>query len=1039
VKSGSQAYRRARPHPFAISAADLAEHCHLTGIGADSGARAEQTQVLLPSVPTAPRDSPHLIRLRPRPAPTRTVALMAWAVPVICLPVRWALTFLTDLDDDVRFGPSVAHLARLAEFACDLAERGRVLPTVDLGDEDGEHRARWRPVLQGPDLTSFQQIVAAMPPVGRAETDGPGSLRGQVPGDLLTAALASLTDAAVRERLARGGVDLWGSLPARRGRRPAHLPAPEAWLRALTAVDPVFTADRAGVDALATALAEWDDVGEGAVGPARLLLRVVEPLQPRDPADFFDPGALDGDEEPWRVEFLLQSVADPSLQIPATQVWEPPPGLERWLDRPDQLLLGELGRASAIYPALDEALHAAKPSHLALDAVQIVDFLTARAPLLEQAGFSVLLPTWWTARRAIGLGGWATSSEGGGPGAGAFDTGVLLDFRWRLAIGDQPLTDAEMEALAEAKAPLVRLRGEWVAFDPLRVRRAIEYIQAHAADAEGASISDIVALAATHPDDLDTPLPVTSIGGDGWIGALLAGEADRMLEPVPVPASLNATLRPYQERGLAWLSFLSTLGLGACLADDMGLGKTLQVLALEAFEREEVREKASRAASDPAAEAEPEATPGVPCPPSLIICPMSLVGNWQREAARFAPDLTTYAHHGPDRARGEEFAERVRGIDIVLTTYQTAVRDIDTLRQADWARVVLDEAQAVKNPASQSARTVRRLEAPHRVALTGTPVENKLADLRSVMDFLNPGLLGSRELFRERFARPIEWHGDMAAAERLRAITRPYILRRLKTDRSIISDLPEKIEMREPCYLTPEQATLYQAVLVEMLDRIENSDGIARRGLVLAAMTKLKQICNHPAQFLHAGPHSVARSGKVTRLVELVGEILAEGDKALLFTQFTEFGGILLDTLSARFGRDILFLHGQVPKKRRDEMVEAFQSDGGPPLFLLSLKAGGTGLNLTAANHVIHVDRWWNPAVENQATDRAFRIGQKRGVQVRKFVCTGTMEERIDQLIEEKKALADLVVGDGEGWLTELSTTQLRDLFALSKEAVSDE
>jgi hypothetical protein len=993
------------------------------------------------------------MRLRPRPQAARAVALVAWAVPIVSLPAPEALTFLTDLDDDVRFSPSVTHLAHLAQFACDLAERGRVLPTVDPDEEDDRHRARWRPVLQGPDLASFQQIVAALPPVGRAETDGPGALHGQAPGDLLATALAALTDAAVRARLARLGVDLARALPPRRGRRPAHLPAAEAWLGALTGTDPVFAADSAGIEALIKGLAGWDEVGEGAVGPARLLLRVVEPFRLGDPEDFLDPAAADDDAPPWQVEFLLQSVADPSLQIPATQVWEPPQGLERWLDRPDQLLLGELGRASAIYPALDEALHAAKPSHLALDVDQIVAFLAAGAPLLEQAGFSVLVPAWWTARRAIGLSGWATASEQGGPGARAFTGDTLLGFRWRLAIGDQPLTDEEMEALVQAKAPLVRLRGEWVTFDPVRVHRAIEYVRSHADDAGQASVADIVTLAATHPDDMDTPLPVTSIGGDGWIGALLAGEADRALEPVPTPASLKATLRPYQERGLAWLSFLAGIGLGACLADDMGLGKTLQVLALEVAEREAaargadargtpesaLEDAAPASAHEATAEAGGDGTSASSRVPTLIICPMSLVGNWQREAARFAPKLTTYAHHGPDRARADGFAERVAGIDIVLTTYQTAVRDIDTLTRATWARVVLDEAQAVKNPASQAARAVRRVEAPHRVALTGTPVENKLADLRSLMDFLNPGMLGSRELFRERFARPIEWHGDMVAAERLRTITRPYILRRLKTDRSIISDLPEKIEMREPCYLTPEQATLYQAVLVEMLDRIENSDGIARRGLVLAAMTKLKQICNHPAQFLHTGPHSPARSGKLTRLVEIVGEILAEGDKALLFTQFTEIGGIVLDTLSARFGREVLFLHGQVPKKRRDQMVEAFQSDDGPQLFLLSLKAGGTGLNLTAANHVIHIDRWWNPAVENQATDRAFRIGQKRGVQVRKFVCTGTMEERIDQLIDEKKALADLVVGDGEGWLTELSTADLRDLFALSKEAVSDE
>jgi SNF2 family DNA or RNA helicase len=317
-------------------------------------------------------------------------------------------------------------------------------------------------------------------------------------------------------------------------------------------------------------------------------------------------------------------------------------------------------------------------------------------------------------------------------------------------------------------------------------------------------------------------------------------------------------------------------------------------------------------------------------------------------------------------------------------------------------------------------------------------MENKLAELRSIMDFLNPGILGGPEEFRARYARPIERHGREEVAGRLRAVTRPYILRRLKTDKAIIDDLPDKIEIKQLCTLTAEQASLYQAVVEDMMGRIERSTGIERRGWVLAAMTKLKQICNHPAQLLHDGSPVGRRSGKVIRLDEIVEEILAEGDKALLFTQFTEFGDMLLGHLSARFGREVAYLHGKMSKARRDDMVTAFQDDGGPPLFLLSLKAGGTGLNLTAANHVVHLDRWWNPAVENQATDRAFRIGQKRSVQVRKFICAGTLEERIDLMIEQKQALADLVVGDGESWLTELSTDELRDMFALSAEAVGE-
>jgi len=351
---------------------------------------------------------------------------------------------------------------------------------------------------------------------------------------------------------------------------------------------------------------------------------------------------------------------------------------------------------------------------------------------------------------------------------------------------------------------------------------------------------------------------------------------------------------------------------------------------------------------------------------------------------------------------------------------------------------VLDEAQNIKNSATKQSAAVRGLTARQRIALTGTPVENRLAELWSIVDFVNPGLLGPLNKFRERFAVPIERDNDIQAAGRLKQLTGPFLLRRLKTDPAIISDLPDKIEMNVLCNLTAEQASLYQAVVDDMLVKIENSEGIERRGLVLATMTKLKQVCNHPAHLLKDGTRLPGRSGKLARLEEILEEVLAEGDKALCFTQFTEFGGMLESHLADRFGREVLYLHGATTKRRRDKMVAAFQEPDGPPIFLLSLKAGGTGLNLTAANHVIHVDRWWNPAVEDQATDRAFRIGQRKNVQVRKFVCVGTLEERIDQMIEKKKALSRMTVGTGENWLTELSVDELRDVITLSADAVSE-
>ncbi len=982
VKSPSQALRTARPHPFAASADVIA--------GIHPGKPGTVT-LLLPSLRSAPMDSPELLRITPRPAPRTPPTLLAWTVPVMSLPAESALAALAQPAADVRYGASIGYFADLATFARDLVERGRIVPALDR-DEHGP-AAVWRPVVEGPDAMALNALTAAMPPVCRAESGAPD------PHALAAAALRAMVDAAVRD-VVPPACEL---LPPRRGPRPKRLPAPEGWLAALTAADGRFDADARELDALAEQLGPWNEIGADRPGSARATFRLTDTEDDTE------------DDSGWRLEFLLQSLEDPSLLVSAEQTWDDDGGLRRWLERPQELLLTELGRAARIYPQLTAGLRTACPSGISLDADGAHHFLSAAAPALDGAGFGVLLPSWWDRRHKLGLVVSAsTPVDGVVATTRRFGRDQLVEFRWELAVGDDTLTPEEISALAEAKAPLIRLRGQWVAVDPEQLRRGLEFLARK--PSEKGSVAELLALAARHAEDTDTPLEVTEVRADGWLGDLLNGAAGQSLQPVQPPASFTATLRPYQERGLSWLSFLSSLGLGSCLADDMGLGKTVQLLALESVDRQQ----------DPN------------LGPSLLICPMSLVGNWQREAAKFAPDLRVYAHHGGGRLRGEELRDQLDATDLIVSTYATATRDIDELAGYRWHRVVLDEAQAIKNSLSRAARAVRRLDAGHRVALTGTPVENRLAELWSIMDFLNHGLLGSPELFRTRFAIPVERHGQTEPAERLRAITRPYVLRRLKTDPTIIDDLPEKIEIKQYCRLTTEQASLYQSIVDEMMQKIENSEGIQRRGNVLAAMAKLKQVCNHPAQLLHDRSPVGARSGKVIRLEEILEEILAEGDRVLCFTQFTEFAEMLVPHLAARFGQDVLYLHGGTPKQRRDEMVERFQSGEGPPIFLLSLKAGGTGLNLTAANHVVHLDRWWNPAVENQATDRAFRIGQKRSVQVRKFICTGTLEEKIDDMIEQKKALADLVVGDGEGWLTEMTTGELRSLFALSEGAVGE-
>lgn len=1017
VKSPSQAVRSARPHPFAAPIEALSE--------LPAGKSGEAT-LLLPSLLTAPLDSPELVRVNPRPAPRSQPALLPWKVPVLrfdpptafhVLLGQWDAASPLDGLEGVRPGASAVFLEEIASFAGELVDRGRVLP--DLSRDSAGAIARWRPVLQGPDVLVQHGLVRAMPPVCRAVPDQDD------PHLLVTAMVAALVDVTMRDRLV-DGPDL---VPRRRGPRPKRLPVAEAWLEALTGPDGRFEADADEVDALAEALQPWRELGTGQTGPARAMFRLVEMT---DEPGLFDAPMDDdrgqsegGEPAPWCLEFLLQSMEDPSLLVPAGQVWADDGALRRWLDRPQELLLAELGRASRLYPDLVPGLRQARPSALELDLDGAYRFLSTAAPALDEAGFGVLLPSWWDKQRQIGLKLSTSTPTDAVEGSGRFGRDQLVQFDWKLAVGDDTLTPEEIAALAETKAPLIRLRGRWVAVDPDQLARGLAFLEHESSGTKSAG--EVLGLAATHPDDLDTPLPVTEVTADGWLGDLLAGVAPLALEQVQPPDDFEAELRDYQQRGLSWLGFLSSLGLGACLADDMGLGKTVQLLALEAVER------ADRV--DPVGEAA-QAGAG----PTLLLCPMSLVGNWQREAAKFAPRLVVYAHHGRERLRGEQLGEHLSDVDLVVTTYGTAARDIEELEEIEWRRVVLDEAQTIKNSLSQSAKVARRLHTDHRVALTGTPIENRLSELWSIMEFLNPGLLGTSERFRTRYALPVERYGETQPAEQLRTITRPYVLRRLKTDPAIIDDLPDKIEMKEYCRLTPEQASLYQSMVADMMNKIDRSEGIERRGNVLAAMAKLKQVCNHPALLLHDRSAIGRRSGKVLRLEELLEEIIAEGDKVLCFTQFTELAEMLLPHLSARFGTDIAYLHGGTSKKRRDELVSSFQDEAGagPPVFLLSLKAGGTGLNLTAASHVIHIDRWWNPAVENQATDRAFRIGQTRNVQVRKLICTGTLEERIDEMIEEKQALADMVIRDGEGWLTDLSSKDLHDLFTLTEEAVDE-
>jgi superfamily II DNA or RNA helicase len=712
-----------------------------------------------------------------------------------------------------------------------------------------------------------------------------------------------------------------------------------------------------------------------------------------------------GGGDAWLLEFLLQAVDEPSALVTAADVWRDDyAALRRWTRHPQERLLGGLGRAARLYPDLDAALRVPRPVDMVLDTEEAHRFLS-HAAVLEEAGYGVLLPAWWRERSRLGLALEVRSRDPIAPVLRdrAADLAHLVDYRWGLAIGGRALTESELKDLARAKVPLVRLRGRFVWLQSEHLDAGLRFLARGGGSMTAGDALRMIRL--LPPEEL--PLPVTATTGEGWIADLLAGELSQRLELLEPPAALRGVLRAYQIRGFSWLSFLDGLGLGACLADDMGLGKTVQLLALLLHRR---------------------------AGPALLICPLSVLGNWQRETARFAPTLKVEVLHGADRPA----PATLTAADIVLTTYATATHDADDLAAISWDRVVLDEAQHVKNSASATARAVRRFPARTRIALTGTPVENRLAELWSILDFVNPGLLASAHTFRARFAVPIERYADEDAAARLRHATRPFLLRRVKSDPAVLTDLPDKRHLRHLCGLTTEQAGLYRAVLDEMTARLTESRDKWNKGIVLSALTKLKQACIHPALLLGDGSPLPGRSGKLERLEEIVDGALAAGESALVFTQFARFGGMLAPHLAARFGAPVSYLHGGTPRAQRDSLIASFQALSRPGIFVLSLKAGGTGINLTTANHVIHVDRWWNPATEAQATDRAFRLGQARDVQVHTLLCLGTLEERIDRLLADKGVLASRVVGNGEGWLTALSTDELRDLLSLAPEAIVD-
>ena len=840
-----------------------------------------------------------------------------------------------------------------------------------------------------------------------------------------------------------------------------HRPRPTPWhdfAAALVESNPL----RRGGATLVSALNKWRD--SIAAIDVQLVLMIEEP----DPNPDLESAGGSSPQPIWPIRVQVRSGVDAPMPIHPANFDHATNRRITALRREAQLITPYLNPDrpdpdSPLVAALRNADNAGDwDVYLTTD--ELLSFINDAVPRLRERGIIVMLPRMWR-RQAVTAHMHLRDEEA--TAAPQLGLDHIVAFDWRVSIGDIDLTDKEMSDLVTAKSGLINLRGEWVLADAASIRSISQYMEQLRKSSTGSVMNQLkqakqrLAAAKTAGDDtaeiehtieeltaaLDNPssgeislkelreLNLTAettdpiaVTGHDWQVSLIGGAIRHELPAprrIPIPANVTASLREYQRRGVDWMYWMARQGLGAVLADDMGLGKTLQLLALEAAERD-------------SSEREPTVVESVgqvgKVGPSLVIAPTSVVGNWAREAKKFTPHLKILVHHGTERKKDQEFLGTVTDYDIVITSYGVASRDYQLLGQQHWHRVTLDEAQHIKNSSTKISKAVRSLPADHRMALTGTPVENRLLELRAILDFCNPGILGSVSFFKHHFSKPIEVTGDEKKQEQLRNLTAPFILRRLKSDPAIIGDFPEKTETVITVDLTKEQAALYTAYVNDLTTQLEQAEGIGRRGLVLASLTKIKQICNHPAHFLGDGSPMLRgnhhRSGKVEELMQIVENARDHGEKVLIFTQYKAFGDMLTPYLSDYYGQKIPFLHGGVSKSGRDIMVQQFQAPDGAPAMVLSLKAGGTGLNLTAANIVVHMDRWWNPAVENQATDRAYRIGQDKNVFVYKLITAGTVEERIHDIISGKSELAAAMIAQGEGWLTELSDAELATLLS---------
>ena len=1012
-------------HPYACTQKQIEDDLSAIDFPADF---YKTTEVIIPSDEFGPFVSPLLVSSRKATNSVTSYTMKRWEVNASCLSPFSTAFFLTsfptnmsELPPGIKFDQSVMFWLEVTKFILDLLTRGKFIPGII-----DKNKSHWHIVIHEPnDKERLEILKKSIPPMCKgyiqSESENP------VIQDLVDSFISIVGDALIKNFIKHKSL-VPTLLPSSLS---AKIATAVEWLKNLSSVKTNSTyKDEQNIEfrLLSQKLRHWG--GKLLSGSQKVELMTGFELVPPLSVITSLPTDIDYKQKNWSLLFFLTPTGDKTKRIYPQQLWSGTSDIFNTLDLPlseiTENFLKSLASACNLFPPLKDSLQETFPCCAQLSTSEAYTFLKYSSHLLEQSGYFLQLPTWWTSPPfKLGLQLDIKSYEGSLRTHGyksLFSAKQLISCSWDIIAGDKSLSVEEFKGIVGSGESLVNVNGTWFELNKKQIGDTLKFVEKNNGKKQ-LTITEALQLGYGLASS-ETALPILNFTASGWLSALV-NSTHGDYEKVPQPKEFHGTLRQYQELGLSWLCFLNSLGIGGCLADDMGLGKTIQLLALLLAEREHNKETL----------------------PTLLVVPMSTLGNWMHEAQKFAPSLNIYLHHGHNRTIGQEFVRKIKTADVVLTTYSLIFRDADIIENITWGRIALDEAQSIKNLGTKQTQSIRKLvenqisnsimgsHVCQRVALTGTPMENHLEELWSIMDFLNPGYLGSISSFRSKFAIPIERYRNTEVAQNLSKIISPFILRRVKTDPKIIDDLPEKIEIVEYIDLSKEQAILYEKCLEQLFPQIKESDGIQRKGLVLATITKLKQICNHPELSTTLPEKLTLPSGKLIRLEELLETIYQTDDKVLIFSQFAQMGHLLKQHLQERFGTEILFLHGGLTKTARDKLVTRFQDTcaDSPKVFILSLKAGGLGLNLTAANQVIHFDQWWNPAVEDQATDRAFRIGQKRNVQVRKFICRGTLEERIAEMLKSKKHLADQIVNSAQNIITELSTDELLGLLKLTQ------